>query len=57
MLTGQLETGTITVYVVRGTEVKMTLPAMKILMRSTGRSQNRRRRGPVLRMTVSMWIM
>ena len=29
MLTGQLETGTITVDVVRGPEVKMTLPAMK----------------------------
>ena len=43
MLTGQLETGTITVDVGRGPEVKMTLPAIKILIRSTGRSRNWRR--------------
>ena len=54
MLTGQLETGTITVDVGRGPEVKMTLPAMKILIRSTDRSRNWRRQGPVLRMTVSV---
>ena len=40
MLTGQLETGTITVDVGRGPEVKMTLPAMKIIIWSTDRSRN-----------------
>ena len=40
MLTGQLETGPITVDIVRSLKVKMTLQAMKILVRSTGRSQN-----------------
>ena len=54
MLTGQLETGTITVDVGRGPEVKMTLPAMKILIWSTDRSRNRRRQGPVLKQTVSV---
>ena len=40
MLTGQLETGIITVDDVRSPKVKMTLQAIKILVQSTSRSQN-----------------
>ena len=54
MLTGQLETGTITVDVGRGPEVKMTLTVMKILICSTDRSQSRQRQGPVLKQTASV---
>ena len=54
MLTGQLGTGTITVDVGRGPEVKMTLPVMKILICSTDRSRSRRRQGSVLKRTASV---
>ena len=47
-------TGTITVDVGRGPEVKITLPVMKILICSTDRSRSRQRQGPVLKQTASV---
>ena len=49
-----LGTGTITVDVGRGPEVKMTLPVMTILIYSTDRSRSRRWQGPVLKRTASV---